>query len=527
VRTRGFITGALAAVLLVLGTAGSTQAAYPGELGWIAFTRSQDCLGPGGCQEDLWKVTRLGTDTTRLTNFGDAQHPSWSPDGQKLAFAHADDIYTMNEDGTGMQLLLDWTQEVGRITWSPDGTRLAAALGVCDAGECRTDIHTFRSDGTDVVNITPAPLGEHNPAWSPDGARIAFDSTRDGARRVYSIDPDGTGETQLTDQAGDEWPTWAPDSSMIVFASGRDGGSNLYSMSPNGTNVQRLTPPPPTGVSNTEPAFSPDGEQIAFGRHTASGPGTPSATAVHRMSAFGGSSVAVVSAVPGGLIEPDWQPGNDESSVQGRYPRPKGATPFSTFFVPAYAACATETANRVHGPPLEHPSCAPPAQTSGELTIGAADANGLLTRGLASARLSTQPGNPLTGADEADVAVELGVNHVYRTSDLSEYAGELELRFDIRITDKENVPISGGSGGATTKDIPMEFTVPCAETPEPELGGQCGIDTTLDSLVPGTVKEGARGVWRLGQLRIYDGGSDGVASTEPNELFQVQGLFVP
>jgi TolB protein len=513
-------------VALALGAAGPAQAAYPGELGWIAITRTQ-CFVGAGCTSDLYRVTRLGTDETRLTNFGDAQHPSWSPDGEKLAFTHGNDIYTMNEDGTGMQLLLDWNQEVGRITWSPDGTRLAAALGVCDEGECRTDIHTFNADGTDVVNITPAPLGEHNPAWSPDGARIAFDSTRDGARRLYSIDPDGSGETQLTDQLDDQWPTWAPDSSMIVFASGRDGGSNLYSMNPDGTNVDRLTPAPPPGVSSTGPAFSPDGEQIAFGRFTASGPGTPSSAAVYRMSAFGGSAVEV-SWSHQGLIEPDWQPGNDESSVQGRYPRPKGATPFTTFFVPAYAPCSTNTANRVHGPPLEHPSCAPPAQTSGELTIGAADANGLLTRGLASARLSAQPGNPVTGADEADVAVELGVNHVYRRSDLSEYAGELKLQFDLRITDKENMPIVAGSGGGTVQTIPMEFTVPCAETPEPELGGLCGIDTTLDSLVPGTVKEGARAVWQLGQLRIYDGGPDGVASTEDgNQLFQVQGLFVP
>ena len=90
------------------------------------------------------------------------------------------------------------------------------------------------------------------------------------------------------------------------------------------------------------------------------------------------------------------------------------------------------------------------------------------------------------------------------------------------------MPIVGGSGGGTVQNIPMEFTVPCAETPEPELGGRCGIDTTLDSLVPGTVKEGARAVWQLGQLRIYDGGPDGVASTEDgNQLFQVQGLFVP
>ena len=48
------------------------------------------------------------------------------------------------------------------------------------------------------------------------------------------------------------------------------------------------------------------------------------------------------------------------------------------------------------------------------------------------------------------------------------------------------MPIVGGSGGGTVQDIPMEFTAPCAATSDPALGSQCGIDTTLDSLVPGT-----------------------------------------
>jgi hypothetical protein len=41
------------------------------------------------------------------------------------------------------------------------------------------------------------------------------------------------------------------------------------------------------------------------------------------------------------------------------------------------------------------------------------------------------------------------------------------------------------------------------------------------------VKEGARTVWQLGQAQLRDGGADGVASTEPNGVFEVQGVFVP
>ena len=45
--------------------------------------------------------------------------------------------------------------------------------------------------------------------------------------------------------------------------------------------------------------------------------------------------------------------------------------------------------------------------------------------------------------------------------------------------------------------------------------------------MPGAVPEGKRSVWRLGQIEVYDGGSDGVAATAGNTLFAKQGLFVP
>ena len=39
--------------------------------------------------------------------------------------------------------------------------------------------------------------------------------------------------------------------------------------------------------------------------------------------------------------------------------------------------------------------------------------------------------------------------------------------------------------------------------------------------------EGKRSIWELGQVQVYDGGSDGVAATRRNTLFALQGVFVP
>ena len=50
---------------------------------------------------------------------------------------------------------------------------------------------------------------------------------------------------------------------------------------------------------------------------------------------------------------------------------------------------------------------------------------------------------------------------------------------------------------------------------------------TADAVTPGSVPEGKRSIWELGQVQVFDGGPDGVASTPGNSLFAVQGVFVP
>jgi hypothetical protein len=46
--------------------------------------------------------------------------------------------------------------------------------------------------------------------------------------------------------------------------------------------------------------------------------------------------------------------------------------------------------------------------------------------------------------------------------------------------------------------------------------------------VPNSVTTGQRAIWELGQVQVYDGGSDGLAATTgDNTLFETEGLFVP
>ena len=46
-------------------------------------------------------------------------------------------------------------------------------------------------------------------------------------------------------------------------------------------------------------------------------------------------------------------------------------------------------------------------------------------------------------------------------------------------------------------------------------------------MTPGMVRDGDRQVVQMGQISVDDGGPDGRASTADNDLFAVQGLFVP
>ena len=221
----------------------------------------------------------------------------------------------------------------------------------------------------------------------------------------------------------------------------------------------------------------------------------------------------------------------EETTVQtgtGGYPRPKGATPIYASLVPSYVQCTT--GNRIHGPPLVFPSCAPPGQQSGSVTVGTPDANGRAANSIGFMRFVVVPGDLTTTADEADVNVTLNITDVRRKSDLADYTGEVLGRFDVRITDRWNAippagattpPRSSTSHGPPRTSLRAPLPrIPASAVPAP-------MTTSFDAIVPGAIKEGKRAIWGLSQVWVEDGGTDGVMSTTPNTVFARQGVFVP
>lgn len=162
------------------------------------------------------------------------------------------------------------------------------------------EIYTMNPDGSGQVRLTDNAADDLEPAWSPDGTRIAFISTRDGDHKLFVMNADGTGVSQLTDYDAGE-PAWSPDGTRIAFNAASDVGVyDLYTVRPDGTGVARIT----TGGQgmNADAAWSPDGSRIAFvslrdGNFE-----------IYTMNADGSGQIRLTTNGEGD-VEPAWSPG--------------------------------------------------------------------------------------------------------------------------------------------------------------------------------------------------------------------------
>jgi dipeptidyl aminopeptidase/acylaminoacyl peptidase len=211
-------------------------------------------------RQSIWLATLDGSEPPRrfTTGRNDAQ-PRWSPDGTRLAFVakRGDEkskrqLYVMRADGGEPECLTELKDDVGEPVWSPDGKRIAFSARVPD-------------DAYDEEDERKRPPRRFK--------RLLFklDSvgwTGDRRRHIFVVAADGSAPaTQITDgDYEDSRPAWTPDGEKIAFSSSRSENwdtellGDIYLVPAEGGEPKRLTPGDGNHYAGS---YSPDGTLLA------------------------------------------------------------------------------------------------------------------------------------------------------------------------------------------------------------------------------------------------------------------------
>jgi len=277
---------ALAIIALLLAATG-TFAQTKRANGRIAFDAA------GG----IWTMNPDGTDQRELTatmKGEQAQLPSWSPDGNQIAFvkftAGLAEIWVMNSEGTNQSRLTTTAPGPSMPAWSADGSRIAFAD--------KTGLWVIKVDGSDKIY-----LGAFNsPSWSPDGTHLVV---TDG-QSLRVIQSDGSGSTLLwsdNNQFDLDWaPAWSPDGSRIAFAHCQncdddwDFRITIWTVNSDGTQARMIA-----GVDEVGLSWAPDGKKLVFSSFS-------NGYDLYTMNADGSDLINITNTRTRAELDPSWQP---------------------------------------------------------------------------------------------------------------------------------------------------------------------------------------------------------------------------
>ena len=189
-----------------------------------------------------------------------ATSPLW---GKIIFYSKRDgnfEIYTMNSDGSNQQRLTFNQADDLSPTWSPNGQQIAFHSYRDD--DRNPEIYVMAADGSNQRNLSNHPRIDADPDWSPDGSQIAFTSNRNVDENqfldIFVMDADGGNVQQVTKSGFAQGPRWSPDGEWILFTEGE-----IFAIRPDGTGLWQVSEPK-LEAGMFLGGWSPDGKKILY-----------------------------------------------------------------------------------------------------------------------------------------------------------------------------------------------------------------------------------------------------------------------
>ena len=178
------------------------------------------------------------------------------------------EIYTMDSDGSDQTRLTFNATRDNAPSWSPNGQQIAFHSSRHDdnnphTAEENTEIYVMDADGGNQRRLTHYTGLDTGPDWHPDSSQIAFTSTRDGNFNIFVIDADGSNIKQVTDLEFAARPKWSPDGKWIAFEGYIGNQREIFVINRDGTALFRVSKPRPNTAMYLG-GWSPDGKQILY-----------------------------------------------------------------------------------------------------------------------------------------------------------------------------------------------------------------------------------------------------------------------